>query len=257
MQAVTIKKRIRPANLKVGVELDRDLFNAGPEPYLAGAPQINAKAGNRVIFMAHWRVDAPLTDGQLVQIAMDGYMDMLEGIKPATYGNQIGTSKKALPGVITVFHWDNEIIIASSQSKGLPLTYTRNQHILELVQQCIQPNDAKSAQAKCGEMSAAQLFVHLYPNTVISTKAIVSVTVQGDEDNPTATTMETLTRNGIKAPCSHPAGNGCDRIIGPGKVIRREVPVGTAPAPYSKSGWTQSDAPQISFVLPSAQVEHA
>ena len=202
-EAVTIKKRIKPGNLRVGVELDRDLFNAGPEPYLAGAPQINAKAGSRVIFMAHWRVDAPLMDGQLVQIAMDGYMDMLEGVKPATYGNQIGTSKKALPGVITVFHWDHEIIITSSQSKGLPLTYTRNQHILELVQQCIHPAQEKSAQAKCGEMSAAQLFVHLYPNTDISKKAIVSVTVQGDEDNPMATTMQTLIRNGVKAPCSH------------------------------------------------------
>ncbi|KAL1607691.1 hypothetical protein SLS60_002626 [Paraconiothyrium brasiliense] len=255
-EGVTIKKRIRPNNLKVGVELDRDLFNAGAEDYLAGAPRINAKDQPRVIFMAHWRVNAPLTDGQLVQIAMDGYMDMLEGVKPENYGNQIGTSKKALPGVITVFHWDNEIIIASSQSKGLPLTYTRNQHILELVQQCIHPNLEKSAQAKCGEMSAAQLFVHLYPTTNIATKAIVSVTVQGDENNPTATTMETLIRNGIKAPCSHPAGNGCDRIIGAGKVIRREVPVGTAPAPYSKSGWVQSDTPQISYVLPSAQVVH-
>lgn len=201
--AVGIKKRIKPAGLETGLELDVGLYNAGAEDWIAGAPELNVKDGNKVIFMAHARVDAPLTDGQLVQIAMDGYMDMLKGVE--VYKSQVGTSKKALPGVITVFHWDHEIIIASSQSKGRPLTYTRDAQILALVQQCIAPNLEKSAQAKCGEMSAAQLFAHLYPTTAISSKAIVSVTVQGDENNPTATTMDTLRRNGIKAPCSHPA----------------------------------------------------
>ncbi|KAK7181481.1 hypothetical protein DPSP01_012486 [Paraphaeosphaeria sporulosa] len=253
-EAVNLKTRKKPTNARVGVELDRDLFNAGPETYVAGAPTVRAKAdANRIIFMAHWRVSGPLSDGQLVQIAMDGYLDMLENVEQ--YGSAVGA--KAIPGVITVFHWDQEIIVASSQSKGLPLTYTRNNHILPLIMECIQPATAKSNEAKCGEMSAAQLFVHLYPNTQINTKNIVTVTVEGNKEDIKGTTMAWLTQNGIKEPCNPAHGGGCAAIVGPGKVLRREVPVGTAPAPYSKNGWTQSDTQQISFILPDDQVVHA
>lgn len=162
-EATAIKKRMKPDNLRVGVELDVDLWYAdnSKEEYLKDAPLLNVKPANRAIFMAHWRVPAPLTDGQLVQVAMDGYIDLLKGVQPATYGSQVGFSRKALPTVMTVFRWDNELIITSSQSRGIPLTYTRNKHILALFQRCIHPNPAKSAQAKCGEMSAAQLFAHL------------------------------------------------------------------------------------------------
>lgn len=129
-------------------------------------------SGNRYIFMAHHKVPSELSDLQLVKIAMDGFMDML------TQGTQYELVHKEMPGVITAFYFDKQIILASSQVGGLSLTYTRGNGIKQLVEDCIGPNKTKSKQAKCGEMSALHIFEHLYPGKSIHGANIVTVTVR-------------------------------------------------------------------------------
>ncbi|KAJ4347791.1 uncharacterized protein N0V89_009161 [Didymosphaeria variabile] len=125
--------------------------------------------------MAHHKVSRPISDLQLIKIAMDGFMDMLRN------GELYGVGRKALPGVLTAFYFDNQIILASSQKGGSALTYTRGNGLDELVRDCVAPND-KSNQAKCGEMSALQIFKHLYPTKPIRPENIITVTVRCGND---------------------------------------------------------------------------
>lgn len=67
---------------------------------------------------------------QLVQIEMDGFMDMLKNAK------QYGKNKKVMPTVMTVFHSDNDLMMASLQKGGNSLMYIRSTNMDLLVAAC-------------------------------------------------------------------------------------------------------------------------
>lgn len=183
----------RPTSPRVGVELDYELAKAGAEDMIAGKPVSKGKMQQRLIFMSHYDVPGKIEDVELVKIAMDGYMDMIESAK------QYNVHKDDLPSVMTVFHWGKEIIVASSQKGGQAITYTRDNAVSALVDQCISPA-VKSNDAKCGEMSAAQLFQRLHPGTSISAAEIVTVTViSGNRNNAYSSTEDDLK---VWPPCS-------------------------------------------------------
>ena len=183
----------KPISPKVGVELDYQLAKAGADTMIAGKPVSKGKMQQRLIFMSHYDVPGTIPDVELVKIAMDGYMDMLASAK------QYSIHKDDLPSVMTVFHWGKEIIVASSQKGGQAITYTRDNDVSTLVNECIKPAD-KSNDAKCGEMSAAQLFQKLHPNTPISSAEIVTVTVISDKRNNAFSTTEADLK--VWPPCS-------------------------------------------------------
>ncbi|KAF1975582.1 hypothetical protein BU23DRAFT_503543 [Bimuria novae-zelandiae CBS 107.79] len=244
--APNLKAYKAPVGDKVGVELDYALAKAGAENMIAGKPVSKGKMQNRLIFMAHYTVPGRLTDPQLVQIAMDGYMDMLNS------ASQYDIHKTDLPSVMTVFYYSNEIIISSSQKGGQAITYTRDNAVSALVDQCIAPA-VKSNDAKCGEMSAAQLFQRLHPTIPISTANIVTVTVISENRNNAFSSKEADLK--VWPPCSKDVGGGCDQIIGPGKVIAREVKpevwdAAPKPVTYSKAGWIKTPMDVLSFVAP-------
>lgn len=172
--ATDVRKYKKPTASRVDVQLDQMLAVADAEPQRPNTPNSGSK-GARLIFMAHHKVSRPITDLQLIKIAMDGFMDMLRN------GELYEVGKKALPGVLTAFYFDNQIILASSQKGGSALTYTRANGLDELVRDCVAPND-KSNQAKCGEMSALQIFEHLHPGKPIRPENIVTVTVRCGND---------------------------------------------------------------------------
>lgn len=116
---------------KVGVELDWQLAAAGPEDVIPGKPSATPKLSTRLVFLAHWKVPAnAITDVQLAQICIDGYDDMLKSAK------QYDFHKENYPTVMTAFHSGTDLIIASSQKGGVALTYTRDNDIGLLVEEC-------------------------------------------------------------------------------------------------------------------------
>lgn len=191
--APDLAKEHHPVGSKTGVELDYMLAKAGAETLIPGKPESTGKLQNRLIFMAHYDVPGKIEDVQLVKIAMDGYMDMLANAK------QYNIHKDDLPSVMTVFHWGKELIIASSQKGGQALTYTRDNAVTQLVDRCIAPAE-KSNDAKCGEMSAAQLYQRLHPNVPIASQKITTVTViSGKRNNAYSSTEDDVK---VWPPCS-------------------------------------------------------
>ncbi|KAF2447576.1 hypothetical protein P171DRAFT_227678 [Karstenula rhodostoma CBS 690.94] len=163
---------------KVGVELDWQLAKAGPEDVLPGKPAAAPKLGPRLVFMAHWTVPAnTISDVQLAQICIDGYDDMVKSAEqykfhPANY-----------PTVVTAFLTGTDLIIASSQKGGVALTYTKDNGVGLLVDECLKnPDDGttsvKSNGGKCGEMSAAQIWQRLHPGKPIAAAKILTVSVK-------------------------------------------------------------------------------
>lgn len=107
--------------------------------------------------------------------------------------------KDDFPSVMTVFHFGTELILASSQKGGNAITYTRDNGVSRLVDECIS-SEAKSNEAKCGEMSAAQLWQRLNPGKQISTAKVVTITViSNNRNNALATEAKDLK---VWPPCS-------------------------------------------------------
>ena len=125
---VAIRKR--PVHSRVGVELDQPLAICPAEAPVNGNPDLQTDLQSRLIWMAYWRVPKKLEDMQLVQIGMDGFMDMLESAK------QYDINKKVIPTVMTVFHSGTDLILTSSQKGGNALAYTRSTGIDLLVAAC-------------------------------------------------------------------------------------------------------------------------
>jgi hypothetical protein len=161
---------------KTGVELDYGLAKAGAEHMIARKPASKGNMQNRLVFMSHFKVPGKLDDIKLVKLVMEGYKDMLDSAK------QYNVHKGDLPSVMTGFHYGNEVILASSQKGGTALTYTRDNAVSALVNQCITPAE-KSNEAKCGEMSAAQLYQRLHPGSAISSANVITVTVISEKKN--------------------------------------------------------------------------
>lgn len=126
--AVSVRKPL--VNGRVGVELDQQLALLAAEAPVNGNPNIETDLESRLVWMAYWRVPTKLEDMQLVQIAMDGFMDMLKNAK------QYDINRKVMPTVMTVFHSGKDLIIASSQKGGNALAYTRSTGIDLLVAGC-------------------------------------------------------------------------------------------------------------------------
>lgn len=116
---------------KVGVELDYQLASAHAEKVIDGKPSASPKLGPRLVFMAHWTVPAnSITDVQLAQICIDGFADMMKNAK------QYDFHAANYPTVMTAFLTGTDLIIASSQKGGVALTYTRDNGIGPLVDEC-------------------------------------------------------------------------------------------------------------------------
>ncbi|KAL5371964.1 hypothetical protein DPSP01_013861 [Paraphaeosphaeria sporulosa] len=229
------------------------LAAADAEPQRPNTPNSGSR-GARLIFMAHHKVSHPISDLQLIKIAMDGFMDMLRN------GELYEVGKKALPGVLTAFYFDNQIILASSQKGGSALTYTQGNGLDELVRACVHPDD-KSNQAKCGEMSALQTFKHLYPTKPIRAQNIVTVTVRCGNDEVRNSNVYKCKEEDLEvySPCNPPQGGGCELLIGPKKLIERHIPPttwtnnGNAAVTYSKNGWETTPLDRLSLAAPAQQ----
>jgi hypothetical protein len=104
-----------PTGSKVGVELDWQLAKAGSEATITGKPASTGKLQDRLVFMAHWTVPRTLTDVQLVQICMDGFLDMMKS------GAQYDMHKDNYPTVMTVFYSGTDLILAR---KAVQLLHT-------------------------------------------------------------------------------------------------------------------------------------
>jgi hypothetical protein len=166
------------SNNRVGVQLDQMLAEAPAEATVPRKPTAETNLRKRLVFMAHHQVPGPISELHLIKIAMDGYMDMVYSVK------QYRINTVDLPGVLTLFHFGNEIIMASSQKGGTALSWTRNNAVSALVEQCI--SAPKSHDAKCGEMSAAQIFQHLHSDGSITAAQITTVTIMAKKNNPLA-----------------------------------------------------------------------
>jgi hypothetical protein len=187
------KQHKAPNKHETGVELDYGLAKAGAEDMIAGKPASKGNMQNRLVFMSHHKLPGKLDDVKLVKLAMEGYMDMLASAK------QYNVFRGDLPSVMTVFYYGNEVIMASSQKGGTALTYTRDNAVSALVDQCIAPAE-KSNDAKCGEMSAAQLYQRLHPGRPISAANIVTITVISEKKNNAYATE--ITDLKVWPPCS-------------------------------------------------------
>jgi hypothetical protein len=116
---------------KVGVELDYQLARAGPEDVIPGKPSASPKLGPRLVFMAHWTVPAnTISEVQLAQICIDGFADMVKNAK------QYDFHRDNYPTVVTAFLTGTDLIIASSQKGGVALTYTKDNGVGLLVEEC-------------------------------------------------------------------------------------------------------------------------
>ncbi|KAF9738841.1 hypothetical protein PMIN06_012520 [Paraphaeosphaeria minitans] len=238
--------KYHPGSGRLGVELDYELAKAGAEDMIAGKPASKGKMQSRLIFISHLTGVGRVEDDELAQIAMDGYLEMVQN------ANLYKINKADFPSVMTAFYYGNEIILASSQKGGTAITYTRDNAVSRLVEQCITPA-TKSNEAKCGEMSAAQLWQRLHPGQLISTAHIVTVTViSGNKNNALSSKPADLK---VWPPCSPTNGGGCAEIVGPGKVVDREVlpESWTGPVTYSTTGWVKTDMQVLSFVSPVQQ----
>lgn len=111
--------------------------------------------------------------------------------------------KDDFPSVLTAFYYGDELILASSQKGGNAITYTRDNAVSALVDQCIKETNkdtVKSNEAKCGEMSAAQLWQRLHQGKQISSANIATVTViSNNRNNALSTTADDLK---VWPPCS-------------------------------------------------------
>ncbi|KAF2447983.1 hypothetical protein P171DRAFT_518989 [Karstenula rhodostoma CBS 690.94] len=251
--ATDVRKHIPPGESRVGVELDQMLAAAKPGVQRENTPDTSSNKAT-LIFMAHHKVSSPVSDLQLIKIAMDGFMDMLRN------GELYQIGKKVLPGVLTAFYFDNQIILASSQKGGSALTYRKDKDkgLMDLVKDCVAPHD-KSNQAKCGEMSALQIFRHLYPTKPIRPENIVTVTVRCGTDEVRNSDVYQCKEEDLEVypPCNPDQGGGCELLIGPNKLIERHIPPtawtnnGNAAVTYSKSGWDTTPLDVLSLAAPA------
>ncbi|KAF1973545.1 hypothetical protein BU23DRAFT_554173 [Bimuria novae-zelandiae CBS 107.79] len=153
--------------------------------------------------------------------------------------------------MVTAFPTGTDLIIASSQKAGVALSYTRDNDVGLLVDECLKnPDDGttsvKSNGGKCGEMSAAQIWQRLHPGKPIAAAKILTVSVK-EKDGKVI----------VWAPCSEgDKGGGCDRLVGHGKVMDKEVTKETfdnrepGSEAYSKTGWVPTPLAELSFVAP-------
>jgi hypothetical protein len=127
---------------------------------------------------------------------MDGYLDMMKS------GAQYDMHKDNYPTVMTVFYSGTDLIIASYQKGGTALTYTRDPAVSNLVDQCLRPAGVlKSNEAKCGEMSAAQVWQKLHPGQLIAPARITTVTVISNLPKKSQASS-TLADLNVHRPCS-------------------------------------------------------
>lgn len=122
-----------------------------------------------------------ITDGQLVQIAVDAMDEM--------YDEQLqyGVKKTAwnTPYVISAIRFDNEIIVASSQKGGWQFMQnfpeSKVSDALRRCQATFRQDTGIDTEhkngASCGEVMAAHIFYQLYPDKNLQDMDVVSVSV--------------------------------------------------------------------------------
>lgn len=124
-----------------------------------------------------------ITDGQLVQIAMDGYKEII-----AVQTQYNLNTRRSSPRVMSVLAVDKDIFIVSSQrGKASFMTEFGNTKVRESLERC-QAMFAETAaaieqpghknDASCGEVMAAHLFYSTYPEKNLADMKAVEVSVK-------------------------------------------------------------------------------
>ncbi|RMJ16025.1 hypothetical protein BHE90_008711 [Fusarium euwallaceae] len=111
-------------------------------------------------------IHTTLSDGQLLQLAIDAYGEMVDAIKA------YGASQDVRPSAMTALAFDDEVILASSQkgygSYSFDLEHTPVYSVLKLCQLAKVTSETVGKlggnQAMCGQVTALQLYHRQYPS---------------------------------------------------------------------------------------------
>lgn len=161
-----------PLQGPLGVALDRDFALAWPPPGNGNPTDNSVRRG--WLFSSYLEFQnnvAEILDAQLWKIARDAADEMEDGVQA------YGIADNDIPAAMTVLAWGKRMILVSSQ-KGVASFAYRIPHtpVSRILQECqmtwrdMSPQHQDTthrAQAKCGEIMAAQLY-YLTDNTPLS-----------------------------------------------------------------------------------------
>lgn len=177
-------------------------------------------------------IPKPLSDGQLLQLAMDAYGEMTDAIKA------YGASQDARPSAMTALAFDDEVILASSQkgygSYSYDLEHTPVYSALKLCQLAKVTSQSVGGlggnQAMCGQVTALQLYHRQYPGRQdFKGRNARIVTVSSQESTEGDKNGNKIGQVKWVDTCPQPVTQGgpmtdwgCDKVLGQQRV--RKIP---------------------------------
>ncbi|KAK4078065.1 hypothetical protein Purlil1_12086 [Purpureocillium lilacinum] len=150
----------RPGEGPLGVSLDYALATQGPG--VVARPDVRRRTFPITVFSSYIKFKedvSQITNGQLVQIALDGYEEMERN----AHEQYKAERQKDIPGVMTVLAYGNEIILGSSQKGGTSFTYDYGMNpVHKSLRECMGTTKHRTS-GKCGEQLVAHMYYRVNP----------------------------------------------------------------------------------------------